>query len=77
MPNFTFQPNDVSPNGQGEFLIGAGSNLYPVLGAPPQRLYPFKGKIQEVALYKRDLSAPNNTGVQTTLRQHEMAGGNL
>jgi hypothetical protein len=77
MPNFTFQPNDVSPNGQGEFLIGAGSNLYPVLGAPPQRLYPFKGKIQEVAFYKRDLSAPNNTGVQTTLRQHEMAGGNL
>ncbi len=77
MPNFTFQPNDVSPNGQGEFLIGAGSNLFPVLGVPPQRLYPFKGRIQEVALYKRDLSAPNNAGVQLDLRQHFMAGGNL
>jgi hypothetical protein len=77
MPNFTFQPNDVSPNGQGGFIIGAGSNLFPVIGAPPQRLYPFKGKIQEVAFYKRDLSAPNNAGVQSTLRQHEMAGGNL
>jgi hypothetical protein len=77
MPGFTFQPNDVSANGQGEFVIGAGSNLFPILGTPPQRLYPFRGKIQEVALYKRDLSAPNNTGVQTTLRQHEMAGGNL
>jgi hypothetical protein len=77
MPNFTFLPNDVSPNGQGDFVIGAGSNLFPVLGVPPQRLYPFKGRIQEVALYKSDLSAPNNAGVQTTLRQHEMAGGNL
>ncbi len=77
MPNFTFQPNDVSPNGQGEFVIGTGSNLFPVLGAPTQRLYPFAGKIQEVALYKRDLSAPNNAGVQSTLRQHENAGGNF
>jgi hypothetical protein len=77
MPNFTFQPNDVSLNGQGELLIGAGSNLFPVLGPPPQRLYPFKGKIQEVAFYKQDLSAPNNAGVQSTLRQHFMAGGNF
>jgi hypothetical protein len=77
MPGFTFLPNDISSNGQGEFVIGAGSNLFPVIGTPSHRLYPFNGRIQEVALYKRDLSAPNNTGVQTTLRQHEMAGGNL
>jgi hypothetical protein len=72
-----FQPNDSTAAGKGDFLIGAGSNLFPNVGAPPQRLYPFHGKIQEVALYKRDLSAPNNTGVQTTLASHELAGGDI
>jgi hypothetical protein len=70
-----FHRNDASTAGQGDFFIGTGSNLT-ILGAP-QRLYPFKGKIQEVALYKRDLSAPNNAGIQSTLRCHETAGGNL
>ena len=70
-----FHRNDPSTDGQGDFFIGTGSNL--TLNPASQRLYPFKGKIQEVALYKRDLSAPNNVGVQTTLASHEMSGGNL
>jgi hypothetical protein len=70
-----FHRNDPSPDGQGDFFIGTGSNL--TLNPASQRLYPFKGKIQEVALYKSDLSAPNNAGVQSTLAGHEMSGGNL
>jgi hypothetical protein len=48
----TFVPND-GQGGKGDFLIGVGSDLYydPNTPAPSQRLYPFKGKIQEVALY--------------------------
>jgi hypothetical protein len=72
---FIFHPNDSSANGKGEFIIGAGSNLFPVIGNPPQRLYPFKGKIQEVALYKSDLSAGG--GVQSILASHELAGGGI
>ena len=72
----TFQRNDLSAKGQGDFFIGAGSNLFPV-APPPQRLYPFKGKIQEVALYNCDLSAPNNGGVSAILGVHEAAGGNF
>jgi hypothetical protein len=41
---------------------------------PSQRLYPFKGKIQEVALYNKDLSTG---GLQSILGPHEMAGGNI
>jgi hypothetical protein len=76
-PNVTnFKRNDNSATtGRGDFFIGTGSNLT-LIGAA-QRLYPFKGKIQEVALYKRDLSAPNNAGLQSTLASHEMNGGNL
>jgi hypothetical protein len=46
-----FQRNDTSKAGQGDFFIGAGSNLFPSAGPPSQRLYPFRGQIQEVALY--------------------------
>jgi hypothetical protein len=76
----TFKRNDSSANGKGNFVIGSGSNLFPppaVPGNPLHRLYPFKGKIQEVALYKRDLSAPANSGVQTTLVSHELSGGHM
>ena len=75
-PPIIFHRNDASTNGQGDFFIGTGSNLTltPFSG---DRLYPFKGKIQEVALYKRDLSAPNNMGVVTTLAGHVLSGGNL
>jgi hypothetical protein len=52
---------------------------------PFQRLYPFKGKIQEVALYNADLSTSTIgscavSGVlslQAQLANHEQAGGNL
>jgi hypothetical protein len=71
----TFKRNDSSNLGGGNFFIGSGSNLYPAAGAPNQRLYPFKGKIQEVALYNVDLSAPNNQGLGK-LGGHESAGGN-
>jgi hypothetical protein len=70
-----FHRNDASPDGKGDFFIGTGSNL--TSNPSTQRLYPFKGKIQEVAFYGVDLSAPNNAGVQTTLAGHEMSGGNL
>ena len=49
-----FHRNDPSTDGRGDFFIGTGSNLTP--NPSSQRLYPFKGKIQEVALYKRDLT---------------------
>jgi hypothetical protein len=46
---------------------------------PSQRLYPFKGKIQEVALYGADLSvnSTNALNPQTVLSAHETAGGNI
>jgi hypothetical protein len=75
-PPIIFHRNDASPDGQGDFFIGTGSNLTSIPFSF-DRLYPFKGKIQEVALYKTDLSAPNNTGVQTILATHELSGGNL
>jgi hypothetical protein len=68
------------PNTNGDFFIGAGSNLFPAAAGPPaQRLYPFNGRIQEVALYNVDLSggAPNDGGIMTTLGPHEAAGGNF
>ena len=46
---------------------------------PSQRLYPFKGKIQEVALYNTDLSvdSTNALDIQSVLAVHEMSGGDL
>jgi hypothetical protein len=73
----TFKRNDTSPIGQGPFMIGVGNPLFTGGGPYPNPIYPFKGKIQEMALYKRDLSAPNNTGLQTTLLGHLLAGANL
>jgi hypothetical protein len=70
-PPIIFRRNDQSDDGQGEFFIGTGSNLFPDLGPPSQRLYPFKGKIQEVALYKSDLS--ENDGVLNVLLPHIMS----
>jgi hypothetical protein len=75
-PPIIFQRNDASADGQGDFFIGTGSNLT-LIPFSGDRLYPFKGKIQEVALYKTDLSAPQNLGVQKTLAGHELSGGNL
>ncbi len=65
-----FHTNDGSSDGKGDFIIGAGSNLFPAVGTPAQRLYPFRGKIQEVALYKSVV--PLNI-----LESHFMAGGNF
>ncbi len=59
--------------GKGDFFIGTGSNL--TLTPAAQRLYPFIGKIQEVALYKKDLSA--GFCMIQILASHEMSGGNL
>ncbi len=45
-----------------------------------QRLYPFKGKIQEVALYNADLSVGQDDNVlslQLYLGPHEAANGNM
>lgn len=67
---FTFHVNDSTADGNGKFIIGAGSNLFPTVGTPTQRLYPFRGKIQEVALYKSVV--PGNI-----LESHFLAGGNL
>ncbi len=75
-PPINFQRNDATADGQGDFFIGSGSNLT-LIPFSLDRLYPFKGKIQEVALYERDLSAPQNSGVQNTLAGHELSGGNL
>jgi hypothetical protein len=77
IPSFTFKLNGTSSDGQGNFFIGTGSTLFPIFGAPPQRLYPFKGKIQEVALYNKDLSAPDNAGIMTSLTPHVTSGLNL
>lgn len=67
---FTFHLNDPTSDGKGDFIIGAGSNLFPVVGTPAQRLYPFKGKIQEVALYKSVVPG-------SILESHFLAGGNV
>jgi hypothetical protein len=74
-----FKPNDASANGKGNFFIGAGRTLF----TPSNNLlYPFKGRIQEVALYKKDLVGPSTgaepfEGLTTTLAPHETAGGNF
>jgi hypothetical protein len=47
---------------------------------PFQRLYPFKGKIQDVALYNADLSVVDGTNVLDIVRSlasHELSGGNI
>lgn len=75
IPPFTFQPNDNSPGGKGDFFIGAGSRLS--FGGGSQRLYPFKGKIQEVALYDVDLAGPTYAGMHSVLLSHLTSGGNL
>jgi hypothetical protein len=77
IPTFSFIRNTNSPLGGGGFFIGTGSTLFPIFGAPPQRLYPFKGKIQEAALYNIDLSAPDNAGIMNTLAMHIMSGFNI
>jgi hypothetical protein len=71
--------NNFFQNDTGDFFIGTGSNLFPTEGAPAHRLYPFKGKIQEVALYNCSLvgSAPNFNGLASNLGVHELAGGNI
>ncbi len=69
MQFFTAQAT-FSPNDTGNFYIGTGSSLFPALGAPsgPQpRLYPFKGKIQEVAFYNCALSPVLNLGTHVTM----------
>ena len=47
--------------------------------AGPFRLYPFKGKIQGVALYNTDLSVDSNNAqvIDTVLASHELSGGNM
>jgi hypothetical protein len=72
----TFKRNDTSKIGGGDFFLCTGSNLFPAAGIPTQRLYPFKGKIQEAALYSADLSAPNNAGL-AKIASHESTGGNF
>ena len=78
-----FTRNDTSNNGKGDFFIGSGSNLFPppqVPGNPAHRLYPFKGKIQEVALYNTDLSIYQGNpgaGLQQTIIPHAISGGNV
>lgn len=60
------------PATTGNFLIGAGRNLFPTVpGTPPQALYAFHGRIQEVAIYKQALTLQNH------LVGHEQAGGNI
>jgi hypothetical protein len=79
-----FQRNDTSKAGQGDFFIGAGNNLFPSAGLPSQRLYPFKGQIQEVTLYNVSLVQGPCQNQQTfdcqgykTLVTHELSGGNV
>ena len=66
-------------NDSGDFFIGTGSNLFPTAGAPANRLYPFKGKIQEVAFYNNSLvgAAPTYNGLAQILGVHEATGGNF
>jgi hypothetical protein len=74
----SFRRNDTSNDGKGDFFIGSGSNLS-FGGTPSHRLYPFKGKIQEVALYKSNLagSGPNFDDLFKKLVPHETSGGNV
>jgi hypothetical protein len=46
---------------------------------PFQRLYPFKGKIQDVALYNADLSVDSGNAlvIDNVLASHELSGGNI
>ena len=56
----TFNPNLVKV--KASFLIGIGRSLFPTVPVPPPAaplLYPFKGKIQEVAFYNTALTAGN------------------
>jgi hypothetical protein len=71
-----FKLNDTSADGKGDFFIGTGRTLF---GPSNKLLYPFKGSIQEVALYKKDLAgpAPDFAGLTTTLGPHESVGGNF
>jgi hypothetical protein len=71
-PSISFLRNDPDEDGQGDFFIGTGSNLFPDAGTPNQRLYPLKGRIQEVALYDKDLSEEENGGVIFSLLDHFM-----
>jgi hypothetical protein len=68
-----FRPNN-NPGG-GNFLIGIGRNLFPGVAVDPvplqPLLYPFHGKIQEVAFYNTALSAANS------LFYHEQAGAGI
>ncbi len=69
-----FFRNDTTNAGQGDFFIGTGSNL--TIFGTSQRLYPFRGKIQEVALYNSNLagSAPNFEELWITLAAHVSSG---
>ncbi|MGO9621107.1 MAG: hypothetical protein ACLPT6_06850 [Desulfobaccales bacterium] len=73
--------NDPSQGGGGDFFIGTGSNLVPTATPlPTTRLYPFKGKIQEVALYNCSLVPAPAPAVPCALEKliiHELAGGNI
>jgi hypothetical protein len=66
-------------NDSGDFFIGVGSNLFPMEAPPANRLYPFKGQIQEVAFYNTSLvgPAPNFNGLASILGVHEATGGNF
>ena len=73
IPPMSFKPNDDPSAGKhGDFLIGVGSFL--TFNPAPQRLYPFKGKIQEVALYNKSFT--DCPGILGTLAGHEVSGGN-
>ncbi len=78
-PTASFHVNDASSIGQGDFFIGTGSNLFPNAGPPANRLYPFKGEIQEVALYNGSLVGPppNFNGLASILGVHELTGGSF
>ena len=66
-----FKPNN-NPGG-GSFLIGMGRNLFPgvTVGTLQPFLYPFHGKIQEVAFYNTVLTVDNQLWI------HEQAGGDI
>jgi hypothetical protein len=74
-----FKPNDSSDEGNGVLLIGAGSPLFPVTTLQTQHLYPFKGRIQEVALYDRDLMGPppKFEGLTAIFGPHHAEGGDF
>jgi hypothetical protein len=78
-PPFIFHPNESTNEGAGVFYIGAGSNLGFSPIEPPHLLYPFKGFVQEVALYRSSLVGPPPfcAGVTSILSIHLGAGGNF